>query len=184
MKVALFSGSLRRESLNSKLLLVIEDRLRAAGAEVQVIDLHQHCLTVIDEDQVVDGKVPGAVQAIGQILHDAQAVIVATPEYNGTISAVTKNLIDWTSMLRPHPWTGKHVFIAAATPGPMSALRGLWHSRQPFEVLGAHIFPEMFGLGLADKHLANPRTIADPKTSDRLFALLDRFTAYVQKALA
>jgi hypothetical protein len=66
----------------------------------------------------------------------------------------------------------------------MSALRGLWHSRQPFEVLGAHVFPEMFGLGLADKHLANPRTIADPKTSDRLFALLDRFTAYVQKALA
>lgn len=181
-KVALFSGSLRKDSLNTRLLHVVDETLRKAGLETLVLDLAHYNLPVINEDLIVDGKLPDAVAKVGEALRDCPAIVVATPEYNGTISAVTKNLVDWTSCMRPHPWTGKHVFIASATPGPMSALRGLWHSRQCFEVLGAHVFPEMFGLGLADKHLAEPRTIADAKTAERLASLVDRFIIHAQKA--
>jgi chromate reductase, NAD(P)H dehydrogenase (quinone) len=182
LKVALLSGSLRKDSLNTKLLHVVAARVRAAGCEAVWIDLPSFALPVIDEDLIVEDKVPAEVARLGGLLHSVQAVVAASPEYNGTISAVTKNVVDWTSCLRPHPWTGKHVFLAAATPGPMSALRGLWHSRVPFEVLGAHVYPEMFGLGLAEQHLKEPGAIADAKTAERLGALIDRFLAFAAKA--
>ena len=70
-------------------------------------------------------------------------MIVATPEYNGSMSGVLKNAVDWLSRLRPMPLAGKPMLLMSTAPGAYGGVRGLWHTRVPFEALGVHTFPNM-----------------------------------------
>jgi len=68
---------------------------------------------------------------------------------------VIKNLIDWTSRLRPQPFDGRHGLLLSASPSLAGANHGLWALRVPLEHLGARIFPDMFSLAAAHTALAN-----------------------------
>jgi NAD(P)H-dependent FMN reductase len=72
-----------------------------------------------------------------------------------------KNLIDWTSRIRPQPFDGRHGFLLSASPSLAGGNRGLWALRMPFEHLGSRIFPDMFSLSMAHKAFAGDE-IADP----------------------
>jgi NAD(P)H-dependent FMN reductase len=91
--------------------------------------------------------IPGNVQKLAKCIDQAQALIIASPEYNYSISGVLKNVIDWVSRVRPMPLKQKPILLMAAAPGPIAGIRGLWHTRVPLEGLGNYVFPEMFSLG-------------------------------------
>src|SRR5918996_6197007 len=75
--------------------------------------------------------------------------MIASPEYNASMPGVLKNLIDWTSRIRPQPFNGKQGFLLSASPSMAGGNRGLWSLRIPLEHLGARVYPDMFSLAQA-----------------------------------
>ena len=179
MKVALFCGSLRKDSLNKKLLLASMDLL-PEGTQSEFIDLKLLNLPVYDGD-IENNAFPEAVNALDAKLKSAGAWIVVSPEYNGSISSPLKNTIDWLSRLKPHPFVKKPVLLMAASPGAMAGIRTLLHSRQPFESLGAFLYPQGFGLAKAHEAFDAQGKLIDIKNQDRLREILKDYIAYASK---
>lgn len=147
MRFLSFAGSLRTESTNKKLA---REAIRLLGApslaSAEFVDLRDYPMPIYDGDQERNDGIPDAVRRLAAHIAEAGALIVSTPEYNGGISSVLKNTIDWLSRVKPAPLAGKHLLLLSASPGGWGGIRGLWHSRVPFEALGVHVFPEMMSL--------------------------------------
>jgi chromate reductase len=119
-----FAGSLRKESWNRKLLRVAIDAAREAGLDVQEFDLTDVPLYNADVEAV---GFPPPVEAFRAAIHDAAALIIATPEYNNSVPGVLKNAIDWASR-PPNALDGKVAAILGASTGSfgtVSAQRAL-----------------------------------------------------------
>jgi chromate reductase len=176
MKIALFAGALRRDSLNKKLAREAARLAAARGNAVDFVDLQPFALPVYDGDVEAAG-VPAAVGELSKRLAAADALVVSTPEYNGSIPGSLKNTIDWLSRVRPVAFADKPLLLLAASPGALGGVRSLWHTRVPFEVLGAHVFPDMLGVPKASEAFDESGRLRDAKTVERLQDLLDRFLA-------
>lgn len=183
MKILLFAGSLRRGSLNKKFAREAA-RLLSARPDLQVefVDLQPLAIPVYDGDVEESAGVPAGVQELARRILAADALVISTPEYNGSIPGVLKNTVDWLSRLKPVSVSGKHLLLLAASPGALGGVRSLWHSRQPFEVLGAFVFPEVLGLPRAHEAFDDAGRLLDAKLVERLQGLLDRFVAHARRA--
>ena len=119
------SGSLRADSFNTKL---VEEAARIFAADsFTLADLN---LPLYDGD-VEDGDgIPAAVQALYDQMQAADAIIISTPEYNGAISGVLKNALDWVSRIKPMPLTDKPVAIMSAAAGRSGGVLGQTTLRQ------------------------------------------------------
>ena len=102
-----------------------------------------------DGDLQEGAGVPQGALELQRRLVASDAFIVASPEYNRSMPGTLKNLIDWTSRLRPQPFDGRHGLLLSASPSLGGGNHGLWALRVPFEHLGARIFPDMFSLATA-----------------------------------
>jgi chromate reductase len=106
------SGSLRKDSHNS--LLLAEAARLFGNAVYAKADIN---LPLYNEDDEKAHGVPAAVDALAQQIADADAVLIATPEYNKGPSGALKNALDWISRSKVKPWGGKPVAIMSATAG-------------------------------------------------------------------
>lgn len=178
MKVLAFAGSLRRDSTNKKFAREAVGLLvRHGQASAEFADLRDYPMPLYDGDIERSG-IPNSVLALANRVADADALVIATPEYNGSISSVLKNAIDWLSRVKPVPLAGKHVLLLAASPGGWGGIRGLWHSRVPFEALGAHVFPQMMSLPAAGSAFDERGRLTDASTQ-QLQTLLSAFIGHV-----
>ena len=117
------SGSLRAESSNTKLM---REAVRLFDPEkVTYADLR---LPLYDGDLEEEG-IPEAVTRLAEQIAAADAVIIAGPEYNKSISGVLKNALDWVSRTRPNPWLDKPVALMSATGGRAGGERTQWIMR-------------------------------------------------------
>lgn len=179
MTILVFAGSLRKESLNKKFAREAARVLKTKGHAVEVIDLRDYAMPVFDQD-IQDGEgFSTSVTALGEKVAKATALVIATPEYNGSIPGVLKNVIDWLSRLNPMPLADKHLLLLGASPGALGAVRGLWHTRVPFEATGVHVFPTMMGLSAAGSAFAEDGTLKEERPAKQLDGLLDQFTKHV-----
>lgn len=181
MTFLVLSGSLRRESLNKILARWSAQRLGQLhpGTTATFIDLQPLSIPVYDGDIEAVG-IPPSVTTLASQITAADGLIVCTPEYNGSIASPLKNVIDWLSRLKPHPFIGKPVQIFSASPGALGGVRGLWHTRVPFEVLGAHVMPGMVGVGQANTKLTGENTLNDAPAQKQLDQALENFVSFCQ----
>jgi chromate reductase len=127
-------GSLRRGSFNRAALdTAIE--LRPAGMEVTVADISQ--IPLYDEDVRAQGF-PAPVETLRQQIKVADALLIACPEYNYSMSGVLKNAIDWASRPPDQPFAGKPVAILGAAAGMAGGARAQLHLRQSMVFLDMH----------------------------------------------
>jgi chromate reductase, NAD(P)H dehydrogenase (quinone) len=132
MRVLGISGSLRRDSLNSALLRAAAERL-PAGAELVEFDRLRD-VPPYDEDVEVAGT-PAVVEELREAVRSADAVLIATPEYNSSIPGQLKNALDWVS--RPagkSALNGKPAAVVGASTGMFGAV---WAQAELRKVLGA-----------------------------------------------
>ena len=108
-----FAGSLRKESWNRKLLRLAVEAARESGLDVQEFDL---CDVPLYHAEVEAAGFPPPVEAFRGAVRAADALIVATPEYNNSMPGVLKNAIDWASR-PPNAFDGKVAAILGASPG-------------------------------------------------------------------
>ena len=123
---------------------------------------------------------PEGVKTMAHAVSNADAIVISSPEYNGGMSGVLKNILDWVSRVKPMPWKNKPLFLMSASPGALGGTRGLWHGRVPFEVAGCFVYPEMFGLPKANEAFDDENRLKDPKTKERLENLLKAFIPFAQ----
>ncbi|WP_373047547.1 NADPH-dependent FMN reductase [Vulgatibacter sp.] len=181
MRILCFGASLRRDSLNARLASLAADVLRRAGADVDRADFAEFEMPIYDGDvDASPGPPPGAVELCMRV-RQAEALVLACPEYNYSIAGPLKNAIDWVSRFRPMPWRGKSVYLLAASPSPMGGIRGLWQTRVPFEACGALVFPDMFALAHADKAFDAQGRIADRALQARLERELTGFLRLAER---
>lgn len=176
LRVLVFAGSLRGESLNSKLAGAAANVAQRRGATVDHAAMRDFDCPSYDGDAEAAGGIPAGAHELKRRLTDSDAFVIAAPEYNGSMPGVLKNAIDWASRFRPQPFHARHGLLLSASPSMMGGNRGLWALRIPLEHLGARIFPDMFSLAMAHQGFEGDR-IADPKLSQRfeqnLHAFLD-----------
>jgi NAD(P)H-dependent FMN reductase len=181
MKILCFAGSLRQGSFNKKLVRIAHSRLlERTGIESDCIDLLDYPLPVYNQD-IETSAFPENGLKLRDKVAAADALVISSPENNGAIAALTKNTIDWISRAPQNPWPGKWILLLGASPGALGAVRGLWHTRIPFEALGSIVYPEMFGLARAHEAFNEKNELKDPAQLSRLGKLLSSFVAQASK---
>ena len=153
VKILAFAGSTRTDSYNKKLVRVAASAAEAAGAEVTLIDLRDFTLPLFDEDIEAAGT-PLAATKLKQLFLSHNGLLIASPEYNSSISAVLKNAIDWVSRSAPGEpmkaaFVNKVAAIMSASPGGLGGLRGLVHVRSILENISVMVLPDQYALGSA-----------------------------------
>jgi chromate reductase len=155
IKVLVLAASLRAESLNRKLAALAARVAAASGATVDQASMHDFDVPFYDGDLEGVQGIPAGAKEFERRLTESDAFIIASPEYNASMPGILKNLIDWTSRIRPQPFDGRHGLLLSASPSMVGGNRGLWTLRVPLEHLGARVFPDMFSLSMAHKAFNN-----------------------------
>ncbi len=135
MKIAGISGSLRQSSMHRGILRAVAKHLAQKGIEFVVVDIGD--IPLYDQDINTKG-IPEAVQKAHNQLKEADAIVLASPEYNYSVSGVLKNAIDWFSRVENQAFNGKAVSIMGASPG-MGTARSQYHLRQILVFLNAFV---------------------------------------------
>lgn len=144
INVLAFSGSLRDDSVNKKLVLEAANFARQLGANVTVINLKDYPMPYYDQDLEDREGLPPKAREFRNLLIQNQIVIIASPEYNGSISGVLKNALDWASRddnANPSRdgFQGKKFLLLSASPGKGGGTRGLVHLRAVIENIGGTV---------------------------------------------
>lgn len=153
-KILAFAGSTRTDSFNKKLVRVAATAAEAAGAETTFVDLRDLPMPLYDGDLEARDGLPKEARRFKDLLLAHQGLLIASPEYNSSISAVLKNAIDWAS--RPVPgeeslacFKGKVAGLLSASPGALGGLRGLVHLRAILGNIMVIVVPEQAAVGKA-----------------------------------
>ena len=133
-RIFAISGRLRKHSCNKMLLEIAAMGAREAGAEVTMLELNDLPLPLYNQDIEDSMGEPSEVVELKKMFMAHQGLLIASPEYNGSLTAALKNLIDWASRAdQQHPplacFSGKVAGIMSVSPGKMGGSRGLMHLR-------------------------------------------------------
>lgn len=148
-KILAFAGSARQDSFNKKLVQIAAAGAKAAGAEVTYLDLRDLPMPLYDEDLEAREGLPENVLKFKQLLKSHQGLLIASPEYNSSITPLLKNTIDWAS--RPEPgdppmalscFRDKVAVIMSAAAGGFGGWRGLVHLRAILGNIGVLVLPD------------------------------------------
>lgn len=143
-KVLVFAGSTRADSYNKKLAQEAAETARGMGATVTVIDLKDFPMPFYDADLEANQGMPKNAKRLRDLMISSDAVVIATPEYNGSVSAVLKNAIDWVSRSEKgggsrDAFKGKKFAIMSAAAGKSGGSRALVHLRSIIEDVGGEV---------------------------------------------
>ncbi len=174
-----FAGSLRRGSFN-KALLRAATELVPGGAVLETFDLDG--IPPFNQDE--DENPPAKVREFKAKIKAADALLIATPEYNYSMPGVLKNAIDWAS--RPFPaenvLDGKPVAIMGASPGMIGTARAQYHLRQ------SCVFVNMYPLNrpevmvpFAHDKIDKAGKVTDEKTRHKIGELLQALVAWTRR---
>lgn len=182
MKVFLFAPSLRRGSYNKKLIRIAAQIVESMQThEVELCEFNEFPMPMFDGDLEVSQGVPEGVIKLAKKIENADAVIISSPEYNGSIPGTFKNAIDWLSRLAPVPLKRKQICLIGASPGRLGAVRGNLHARVPFHILGSFVYPDYFGVAHADEAFDEQGKLKDSKQLHLLTNLITDFIHYASR---
>lgn len=186
--IVAFAGSTRRGSLNRAALSLAEAGARQAGAEVQAVDLRDYPMPLYDAEFHQANGVPDSVRQLREVLRSAAGMLVASPEYNSSVTPLLKNTIDWLSQSVADgvgagggrmPFEGKIVGLLGASAGGFGAIRALPHVSFIFSNLGAIVLP-VVAVPAADKLFNADGSVANERQAkglEELGARVAKFAA-------
>lgn len=183
LRLLAFAGSLRKGSLNRKLLRVAAGMAEAGGAVVDVAEFSEFDGPSFNADVQESTGLPPGPREFQRRLEMVDGFLLASPEYNYSIAGPVKNLIDWVSRVRPMPLRGKSALIMAASGGAIGGIRGLWQLRIPLEGCGVFVLPDMFIVPNGRDAFTPEGGLANPEARVRLEKLVQGYLGFA-KSLA
>jgi chromate reductase, NAD(P)H dehydrogenase (quinone) len=178
MKVLAISGSLRRDSHNSKLLRAAAD-LFPAGVEVEIWDGLKDIPPYDEDDDGADAS--AAVARLRAAIAGADALFFATPEYNHSVPGVLKNAIDWAS--RPagaSVFMNKPVAVVGASTGAFGAVWAQAELRKVLGSPGARVVEGDLALGHAHERFDEQGRLRDANLREELQEVVDALVAQIR----
>ena len=179
LRVLVVGASLSSTSLNNRLAAFAARLVADKGGTSDVATIGDFECPFYDHDIERESGPPVGAHRFCERLKAADALIVASPEYNASMPATIKNLIDWVSRFRPQPFNGKQALLMSASPSMVGGNRGLWALRIPFEHLGTRVYPDMFSLAQAHQAWDGDR-LKDAAVVERLDRTLGCFLDLVE----
>lgn len=180
MKVFALAGSLRAGSFNRKLLEIAIATAEREGAIVDHGALRDFEMPLYDYDVEAASGPPAGALALAARITAADALLIASPEYNYSVPGVLKNAIDWLSRVKPMPLRGKRALLLSASLSLVGGNRGLWALRVPLEALGVHVYPDMFSLASAHEALQEG-AVKDPLLAKLLDGMVARWVGEAKR---
>jgi chromate reductase len=182
MRVLTISGSLRPDSLNTLLLRAAEEQAPAGVRLVRFTELA--AIPPFHGERSDPGERPAAVRELSEQIEAADALLIATPEYNGSIPGVLKNALDWVSTPFPdNVLRGKPVAVIGASTGGYGGMWAQAELRKVLGLTGARVVNGDLSLARAHEHFDEAGTLAEPHDT-RLSEVLDSLLAEVQPVAA
>jgi chromate reductase, NAD(P)H dehydrogenase (quinone) len=171
MRIVGLPGSLRQDSVNRRLL----DAAATAASDEMTLEVFDGIgeLPHFNEDEETQPPHP-AVADLVEAIEQADAVLIATPEYNASIPGVLKNALDWAS--RPHgaaPLADMPVAVVGASPSRFGAVRAQADVRKVATSIGAHVLDRDLPVAQAFDAFAEDGRLVDADLQAALNALLD-----------
>lgn len=187
IRIFAVAGSTRRDSLNRKLLREAVEAARQAGARLDLVDLNEYPLPFYDGDLEERSGHAAAVRELRARMKQADVLMIASPEYNSSYSAVLKNTLDWVS--RPTAedpvcaaFQGKTVGLLAASPSPYGGIRGLAALRTLLENMGCQVVPGQVALAVAHEKFDEQGRLAEGSDREAVTAFVSGLLAAVTPA--
>lgn len=167
--VLLISGSLREHSLNRNLLTAfaaeLDGKANLSYAQLDALPLY---------NQDHESDLPESVRTLKAQIADADAIIIASPEYNRGYTAVIKNAVDWAS--RPYgenSWQNKPVLITSAVMGTVGGAVGVYQLRQVLGHLKANVLPIEFFVASGHEKFDADGTLTDESTKKHIVSAVE-----------
>jgi chromate reductase, NAD(P)H dehydrogenase (quinone) len=170
-------ASLRRHSFNGALMEAARQRM-PAGLDLSIVEALGE-IPMFNED-LEEGGGPADVKRLLKTVARADALLIATPEYNQSIPGVTKNLIDWLSRADPSVLEGKPVAIMGATSGPWGTRLAQAALRHTLTACGALVMPQpQLYVRHAGEVFAADGGLLDARIASQLEMLLTEFAQWI-----
>jgi NAD(P)H-dependent FMN reductase len=187
-KILAFAGSLRTDSFNRKLIRIGVDGAKAAGADVTLIDLRDFSIPVYDGDVEAAG-LPDGVSKLKAIFLEHHGLLIASPEYNGSIPGTLKNAIDWVSRSAPGErplaaYTDKVAGLLSASPGAAGGMRGLVHLRASLTHINVLVIPQQVSVSKANEAFNPDGSLKDAKQQTSVHNVAKKLTETIAKLRA
>jgi chromate reductase, NAD(P)H dehydrogenase (quinone) len=184
MRVLGISGSLRRDSYNTGLLRAAASLL-PPGVELELYE-GLKAIPPYDADDDDDGDgAPAPVHDLRETLAAADAVLIATPEYNASIPGVLKNALDWAS--RPHATNvlrGKPAAVVGASTGMFGAIWSQGETRKVLSTIGARVVDRELPVAEAPERFDADGRLADPEIEEQLAEVVAELVAAAEARAA
>ena len=167
-RVLAFAGSARTDSFNVKLVNIAAEGAKEAEAEVTVLNLKDFPMPLFNQDLEAAEGPPEQATRLKGIMLAHEGLLIASPEYNSSISPLLKNTIDWVS--RPADgepmlavYRDKVAAVMSASPGGLGGLRGLVHLRSILSNMGVLVIPDQVAVTQADSAFDDHGNLLDAK---------------------
>jgi len=186
-KILAFAGSLRKDSCNKKMVKIAIKGAEAAGAKITYIDLKDYPMPIYDQEIEDTQGLPENALKLKELMLSHDGFLISNPEYNSSMSAAFKNLIDWTSRkAKPDEvylccFAGKIVMLMSASPGGLGGLRGLAHTKEVFGNIGSLVLPQQKCISNAYEAFANDGSLKDAKQQQDVMNLGKKITEFIVK---
>lgn len=188
-RILAFAGSAREGSFNKQLVRVAADSAGRAGADVTLIDLKDYPLPLFDQDFEKEHGLPQPAKALKKLFGEHHALMIASPEYNSSITPLLKNTLDWISRKETEDepplsaYQGKVALLLSASPGALGGLRGLVHLRAILQNIGVMVLPGQRAVPAAHKAFDDSGQLIDEKLRQSVEFLGEELTKTTQRML-
>lgn len=188
-RILALAGSTRADSYNDRLVRLAAAGAREAGAQVTHVRLRDFPLPLYDADLEAAGGLPPPARELKALFKGHDGLLIASPEYNGSLTGVLKNALDWVSRREPDEparaaFVGKAAAVMSASTGALGGQRGLVHLRSILTILGVLVLPEQLALPQAQEAFLPDGSLADPQRSAAAAELGAALARLLQRLLA
>ncbi len=185
-RILAFSGSARSNSYNQLLVRIAARGAEAAGATVTVVDLRDYPLPLFNEDLEREDGPPENATKLKQLFFEHDGLLIASPEYNSSISPLLKNVIDWVSRpaegeSRLAAYQNKTATLMSASLGALGGLRGLVHVRAILSSIGVLVLPEQTAIPNAHEAFDDSGNLKDEHQQEQVEKLGAELAAVTRK---
>ena len=173
-KILIVPGSIRSGSHNLRLSAAAYKVFSTLECEVTRLSLHDFPLPIYDHDLENQNGIPKDAVNLARMFNSHDGIMLVSPEYNGSLPPLLKNVIDWVSCVKSDerialaPYKGKTFALVAAAPGRLGGVRCLSHLRDILTSVGASVIAEQAAVGNVGKIFDDMDELTDEGARDRL----------------
>lgn len=185
-KIIALSGSTRTGSYNKMLVKIAVEGAREAGADVSYIDLKDYPMPIYDGDLEEKGGLPINARKLKDLFLENRGLLIASPENNGSFTAVLKNAIDWLSRpVKGYPplecFVNKYAVLMGTSTGYWGAVRSLIQLRHVLGHIKVTVLPDHINIPLADSAFESDGSLKDKKHHESTKALGKRLADFLKE---